>query len=206
MCLLKASASVLLSLVLPEQSPSLLEDLSLLAHPECLWTVLAVNCCRRTVLDPEPSERLTPVSQYLRGIASSLFIQRKNGDAILEVLKDRLAKSSNDDLFDDEKLTKTRLYHQTITTCQEVVESINLNVEFLQRLSKGQLSKLSDVAHAYEAPGISFWRQSLAEEEQQLGELRLQVVSLSKLAQERVREPQFDPETTTNWQQREAVY
>ena len=110
-CLIKTSASVLLSLFLPKESHSQLEESQFLAHPECLWTVLVVNGCPWGAMSTELSERLTPISQYFRGIAACLANQRLHGEMILDSLKTDLDTPGKDDLFDDENFTKSRLYH-----------------------------------------------------------------------------------------------
>ncbi|KAL9090058.1 MAG: hypothetical protein Q9159_002226 [Coniocarpon cinnabarinum] len=184
-CLLKASTSVLLSLVLPEESPLQREETRLLQDPQCLWTVLVINAGGQLALDAEPSERLAPISQYFRGVTACLINQRRNGEAILGFLKRHLTASMANDLLDDEELTNTRLYHQSITTCHELDESISLNVKFSQRLSQGQFSRLVSTAHAREGAGIAFWRHAVADEVQRLDELRLQVEGVSKMAKER---------------------
>ena len=156
-------------------------------HPECLWTVIVINSHSEVSLETERLERLTPLAQYFRAITACLPSQREHGEAILETLKELLTTSSDDDLFDDEDFTKSRLYHSIISTSHELVESITLNLNFMRRLSKRQLSDLCKGAHIHEKSGLVYWRQTLVEEVQQLQELRLRVSNLGKIAQERVR-------------------
>lgn len=76
----KSSSSVLLTLAIPERSVSREEELLLLKNPKGLWTVLAVNCSMRAFSDEETQKYLTPMAQYLRGIAVCLRTQRTNAE------------------------------------------------------------------------------------------------------------------------------
>ena len=59
-------------------------------------------------------------------------------------------------------------------------------MKFLRRLSKGQSSKIADIAHPRERIGIKYWKRMTNEEVRHLKELRVQVLGLHKTIQEKV--------------------
>lgn len=189
--LFKASSSVLLTLVLPEESSCHEEEIALLRNPQALWTVLVINGSSRSASDNELLEHLTPIAQYLRGITASLSAQRINVQSIFDALKDHLRKSDEDSLFDDEQFTKSRLYHWVVETCHELCGSIASNLRFVRRLLDNQINKLSSEAHIHETLGIAYWARRLEEEVFELDELQAQVHALREKVRESVSTPSF---------------
>lgn len=92
-CLYKASSSVLLTLVVPEENQTREEALELLALPEALWTVLVINGPMNRVdgFQQDPPEFLTPATQFLRGICGAIYSQRFRVGPILDQLRKRLS-------------------------------------------------------------------------------------------------------------------
>jgi hypothetical protein len=184
----KATTSVILTIAIPEESASRQEEIGLLKSPRGLWTVMVVNCPLRLAsdLEQEPSVHLTPIAQYLRGISLSVHTQRMNGEAIYDHLKERLGESEDGSLFDDERFTKSDLYHWTVKTCDELRESITSSQRFLTRSFKKQISQLCKYAHDSEKIGVEFWKMRLEGEIYALEELESQIVALNSQVQESV--------------------
>lgn len=185
--LFKTSSSVLLTLVLPEESTSHEEEIGLLGNPQALWTVLIVNGPARFALDYENLEHLSPCAQYLRGITASLYMQRTNGQHILEVLNDHLQVSDNDSLFDDELFTKSGLYHWVIKTCHELSGSVASNLKFVEKVLNSEIDDLCNRAHAHEKLGLSHWSRKMKEEIHELDNLQAETDMLREKVQESVR-------------------
>ena len=116
LCLYKASSSVLLTLVVPQEQPSREEELSLLTSPDALWNVIIVNGSWRMAMSSsrEPVEYQTPLTQFIRGICGAVVSQKTNMIPILHELKKRLRASENNSLFDDRLFSKSRMYHWII--------------------------------------------------------------------------------------------
>ncbi|RYN73045.1 hypothetical protein AA0120_g12654 [Alternaria tenuissima] len=182
----KASTSVLLTIAIPEESASRQEETDLLKSPKGLWTVMVVNHALRLTLDQdqEPVENLTPITQYLRGISLSVNTQTMSAEAIYDHLKEQLAESENDSLFDDEQFSKSELYHWTIKTCDELRESITSSQRFLTQAFNKQISQLCLESNDSEKIGVDFWKMQLDEEMYALEELRSQIVALNAQVQE----------------------
>jgi hypothetical protein len=187
--LFKAASSVLLTLVIPEESKSREEEVDLLRTPQALWTLLVVNCLSEFSSDHGPGQYLTPIAQYIRGIASSLFTQRMNAQSIFEALRDEVKLSDGRDIFDDENFTKSKLYHWAIKACDELSESIASSLRFIRRVQESQTDKLCREAHAHERLGVDYWAQQMKEEIFALEDLRAQILALTMQVQERVRIP-----------------
>ena len=94
--LYKASSSVLLTLVVPGEEKHREEAIDLLSKPEAFWNVLVVNSPTQIVpgSSPDPTEYLTPVAQFVRGISSAVSSQRLHTDSIFEELRKQLAESA----------------------------------------------------------------------------------------------------------------
>ena len=69
--------------------------MDLLANPEALWNVLVVNGPSQMGFDSsqDPTEFLTPVAQFVRGICSVVILQRLHIETIFEELRRKLAES-----------------------------------------------------------------------------------------------------------------
>lgn len=187
--LFKATSSVLLTLAIPEESESREEEVNLLRTPEALWTVLVVNCSSEFVSDHGPQQYLTPIAQYIRGIASSLSTQRINTQSIYDIIREGLKISDEGSIFDDEHFTKSTSYHWAVKTCDELDESIGSTLRFIRRLLNTQVDKLSREAHIYERHGVDYWAQKLREEVFALEDLQAQIMSMSAQVKESVRTP-----------------
>ena len=184
---LKASSSVLLTLVVPKESESREEETDLLRTPQALWTVLVVNCPSNLASDHGPPQHLTPISQYIRGMASCLVTQRINAQTIYEAIKDELNRCGGDSLFDDEHFTKSTLYHWAVKACDELAESISSSLRFLRKMLEIQVQKLCHESHEYEKLGVKYWMQQIDEEMFALEDMQSQIVALRVQVQESVR-------------------
>jgi hypothetical protein len=189
--LFKSSASVLLTLAIPEESESHEEEIRLLQYPQALWTVLVINSPPQFASDHEPAtaKHFTPVAQFIRGITSSLCMQRINAQSIYATLGDEVKHCSNGILFDDEHFTKSTLYHLAIKTCEELDASIAASLKFMQRTLDCHVIQLCHEAHAHERPGIDYWLQKMKEETFALEDLQAQINTLCSQVQESVRSP-----------------
>ncbi|KAK0612482.1 hypothetical protein B0T17DRAFT_543782 [Bombardia bombarda] len=189
--LCRSSSSVLLTFALPQQSPTRREELGLLSKPECLWSVLVLNCLQfRNAGDTDdsnnPSATLTPVAQFLHGIHSALHAHRINEQHILDILKEKIEESDDMSLFDDEHFSKTHLYHWAVKTCDGVCHSISSTLRFYDRIRSTSLLKpLVAAAHPSERAGIDLWFERCAEEILSLKELREEFISCRQDVQER---------------------
>ncbi|KAF2178421.1 hypothetical protein K469DRAFT_642743 [Zopfia rhizophila CBS 207.26] len=182
--LFKASFSVLLTLVIPEESRSREEEIKLLRLPQGLWTILVVNCPLRFVSDQEPEQHLTPIAQFLRGVTSSLHTQTTNAESIYEILREQLKSCEGGSLFDDEHFTKSTVYHWTIKACDELKEPFDSSLRFVKKFSSSQLLELRRDAHPQEKLGVNLWMRQMEDEIFVLEDLRAQVCALSTQAQE----------------------
>lgn len=185
--LFKASSSVLLTLVVPKESESREEETNLLRIPQALWTVLVVNCPSNLASDHGPPQHLTPISQYIRGMSSSLVTQRINAQTIYEAIKDELNRCEGGSLFDDEHFTKSTLYHWAVQACDELAESISSSLRFLRKMLETQVQKLCRESHAYEKLGVEYWMQRIDEEMFALEDMQSQIFALRVQVQENVR-------------------
>lgn len=95
-CLYKASSSVLLALVVPGEEEYREEAVDLLANCEAFWNVLVVNGPTQIGASSsrEPTEFMTPLAQFVRGVSGAVNSQRLHIDSIFEELKKQLAESA----------------------------------------------------------------------------------------------------------------
>jgi hypothetical protein len=184
---MKASSSVLFSLVLPDESLTREEEIALLRRPEALWTVLVVNGPPRFIADDEPREHLSPIAQYLRGITACLSVQKHNADTIFDALQHSFKEASNESLFDDELFSKSKIYHWIIEASYELCESITSSTRFIQRLQGNQIRRLVAGSHDCEKFGAAHWEKHLGEEVYELDELQARVQALRTKVHESVR-------------------
>ncbi|KAF2258987.1 hypothetical protein CC78DRAFT_537401 [Lojkania enalia] len=180
----QASSSVLLTIALPEEAISREEEVQLLQAPQGQWTVLVVNSSPWFSSNQSASQHLTPIAQYLRGVAFSLHTQRLNAESIYDTMRERLKDCYDGSLFDDEQYTKSALYHWTIRTCDELRESVSSSLRFLRRALDNQMNELCRNAHSYEKLGVDYWKQQLEDEIYNLEELQSQILALNLQAQE----------------------
>jgi len=185
--LYRASSSILITLVIPEESPTREEETKLLKSSQGLWTVLMINYPRKD--DQELNGYLTPISQFVRGIAAALVTQRHNAESICDFLRHELQSCDVDGLFDDEYFTKSNTYHRTIQGCSELKDSLDSTLRFMTKLDDGPIKELRGIAHPQEKPGVEHWVHSINEELFSLRELRAQIEGLNKRAQESVSIP-----------------
>ncbi|KAM5361041.1 hypothetical protein ACJZ2D_013368 [Fusarium nematophilum] len=185
--LCQVSSSVLLTFVLPEESTSRREELDFLTTPQALWTVLTINCMRRRgsnsgdVHEAPP----TPVAQFMAGIHGALQTQRLDEQHILDALRSRLAESDDMRLVDDDKFSKSHLYHWVVKTCDKVCHSISTTLRFIDRISRDFVTKLGAEGHAFKPPGIETWQEKWMQEVADLKELREEFLSCRQDVQER---------------------
>jgi hypothetical protein len=184
--LFKASVSVLLTLVVPEESVSRAEEIKLLKTPQALWTVLVVNSSS-TSNSYESRHFLTPIAQFVRGIVSSLQTQRVNALLIHNLLRDQLNSADNGDVFDDEKFTKSILYHWAIKTCDALIESLATTLRLIQGVLQSNVEKLCSEAHNQERVGVEHWQQQLKKEIFEMKDLHAQILALKGQVKESVR-------------------
>lgn len=177
-------------MAIPKESKSCEEETELLTSPEGLWTVLVVNCPSRFAAQHEPSQHLTPIAQYIRGVTASLYTQRINAESIYETLIDQIRDCGDHSLFDDEHFTKSTLYHWTIKTCDELRESIASSLRFVRRALDSQINGLCKGIHCREKLGVEYWKQNLEDEIYALEELQAQILALNAQVQESVGLPQ----------------
>jgi hypothetical protein len=187
-CLYKASSSVLLTLVFPEEQVSREEELSLLSNPEALWNVLVINAPWGLALGAnyEPAKFMTPVCQFIRGIYSCLKLNHGNVAAIFRELRAQLRASESDALFDDEAFSKSKLYHWMIKTCHDVSGSIDATLKFIRRFQSEELDALRAVAHPYEISGLACWVSRLRDETAELDALLSEVHGFKEQVRELV--------------------
>jgi hypothetical protein len=160
----KASSSVLLTLCTPEESVSREEEVCLLKTPQALWAVLVFNCASEFVSNHRAKQYLTPITQYVRGITSTICTQRINSESIYEYLKKWLKDSDLDSIFDDEHFTKSTSYHWAVKTCDELDQSISSTLRLIRRRMENQVDKLGREVHECEKVGIDYWTQQMKEE------------------------------------------
>lgn len=184
--LFRASSSVLLTLAEPVESKSHEEETSLLRNPEALWTVIVLNSPSNLGYDHEPAQYLTPIAQYVRGMASSVVTQRNNAQGIYDAVKGHLADNEGDGMFDDKNFTKSMLYHWAVQACDELAESISSSLRFLRKTLETNVKKLCTDAHVYEKLGIEYWMQRMDEELFALEDLESQIIALRGRVQENV--------------------
>ncbi|EWZ27770.1 hypothetical protein FOZG_18512 [Fusarium oxysporum Fo47] len=182
--LFRASSSVLLTLAEPVESKSHEEETSLLRNPEALWTVIVLNSPSNLGYDHEPAQYLTPIAQYVRGMASSVVTQRNNAQGIYDAVKGHLADNEGDGMFDDKNFTKSMLYHWAVQACDELAESISSSLRFLRKTLETNVKKLCTDAHVYEKLGIEYWMQRMDEELFALEDLESQIIAFRGRVQE----------------------
>ena len=185
--LFKASVSVLLTLAVPEESTTRKEEVELLSTPQALWTVLVVNSSSTFLSSAEPSQHLTPIAQFVRGVASSLYTQRVNALMIHNLLRNQLNTSDDGTIFDDENFTKSILYHWAIKTCDALSESLASSLRFIQGMLNRNVEKLCSEAHDQEKIGVDHWVQQLKKEIFELEDLHAQILAMKSQVQESVR-------------------
>jgi hypothetical protein len=184
--LFRASASTLLTIATTDESSSREEQRSFLKSPEGFWVVLAVNSPSRFAADEGPPEHLTPIAQYMRGVTSSLVVQRQNAESILDALREKIERSDGDSLFDDEKFTKSNLFHWTVRTCDELRNTISGTLRFMQRAKRSQIDWLRSEAPVSEKLGINYWTSQLDDEVFNLEDVQDQTAALNAQVQESV--------------------
>jgi hypothetical protein len=184
--LFRASASTLLTIATTDESSSREEQRSFLKSPEGFWVVLAVNSPSRFAADEGPPEHLTPIAQYMRGVTSSLVVQRQNAESILDALREKIERSDGDSLFDDEKFTKSNLFHWTVRTCDELRNTISGTLRFMQRAKRSQIDWLRSEAPVSEKLGINYWTRQLDDEVFNLEDVQDQIAALNAQVQESV--------------------
>jgi hypothetical protein len=145
-----------------------------------------VNSPSRFAADEGPPEHLTPIAQYIRGVTSSLAVQRQNAESILDGLHGKVERSHGDSLFDDEEFTKSNLYHWTIRICDELRNTISGTLRFMHRTKLLQIDGLRSEAHMSENLGIDYWTSQLDDEVFKLEDLQDQISALSAQVQESV--------------------
>jgi len=187
--LFKASVSVLLTLAVPEESTTRKEEVELLSTPQALWTVLVVNSCSTFLASAELRQHLTPIAQFVRGIASSLYTQKVNARMIHNLLRNQLNTSDDGTIFDDENFTKSILYHWAIKTCDALSESLASSLRFIQGMLNSNVEKLCSEAHDQEKIGVDHWVQQLKKEIFELEDLHAQILAMKSQVQESVRVP-----------------
>ncbi|KAF2680728.1 hypothetical protein K458DRAFT_87165 [Lentithecium fluviatile CBS 122367] len=180
--LFKATSSTLLTVCIPEESPTKQEEVNLLHSLQGFWTVLVVNCIPGFA--SAHTEHLTPVAQYIRGLTSSLVTLRMSTQSILDALRVKLDACEGRDLFDDENFTKSTLYHWTVRTCEELRNTNSSTIRFVRRLIPTHVRKVAGMANASESSGIAFWTDQLEEELSNLEDLQDQVSALKTQVQE----------------------
>jgi hypothetical protein len=185
----KSCASALLTLVVPEESPSREEEIKLLKNPQALWTVLIVNGIRPFAFDHTSAQYSTPLSQFIRGITSSVCTQRKNAQSIYDAISNTLKSHDDDSLFDDEGYTKSATFHFAVRACNELEASVDSSLKFIRRVVNGPIRLFCDDAHVYEKLGIDFWSRKLDEDIFALTDLQAQIKTLRSQVQESVRTP-----------------
>lgn len=182
----KTASSVMLTLVDPEESTLNEEEISLLANPCALWTVLVMNGPNQLTLDFEPLQHLSPCAQFLRGITASLTMQRTNGQHILDTLNGRLESSEDDSLFDDEAFTKSAVHHWAIRISHELSGSIAINLEHIETVLQSEIKMLIENSHKHEEIGIAYWSRKMKEETSSLARLGKETRMLREKVQENV--------------------
>jgi hypothetical protein len=188
LCLYKASSSVLLTLVLPEEQDSREEEMNLLSNPEALWNVLVINAPWGLALGAnyESVKFLTPVCQFVRGIYSCLKLNHTNIAAIFWELKTQLRGSESEVLFDDESFSKSKLYHWMIKTCHDITGSIDTTLKLICRFESDNLDSLRALAHPYEMSGLTCWVSKLRDETAELDSLLSEVHGFKEQVRELV--------------------
>lgn len=186
--LFKASSSVLLTLVVPEIQPSRREEQCLLETPQARWTVIVVSGSWQmaSASSTHPVEYLSPIAQFVRGICGTVVSQRVNAVPIVQNLKERLDRTENDSLFDDEQFTKSRVYNWAIRMCRQLSDSIHASLRFLKDVQTNRLPRFVSAAHPYEKPALEFWNKRLRDEIHELEGLLDEIKSLREHACESV--------------------
>jgi hypothetical protein len=185
--LFKTSSSVLLTLSVPEESEFHEEEVNLLKVPEALWTLLVVNCSSEVTFDHRTRHHFTPIAQYIRGIASSLYTQKNHAQSIYDALKAELKDCEGESIFDDENFTKSNSYHWAVKTCDELNESLVSSLRFIRRMMISQVDELHIKAHICEKLGVDYWLQQLKEEIFELEDMQAQILALRSQVLESVR-------------------
>ena len=187
-CLYKASSSVLLTLVLPEEQESREEEMSLLSNPEALWNLLVISAPWGLALGAvyESVKFLTPVCQFVRGTYSCLKLNHINIAAIFQELKTQLRGSESEVLFDDESFSKSKLYHWMIKACHDISGSIDATLKFIRRFENDNLESLRALAHPYEISGLTYWVSKLRDESAELDSLLSEVHGFKEQVRELV--------------------
>jgi len=188
LCLYKASSSVLLTLVLPEEQESREEEMNLLSNPEALWNILVINAPWGLALgtNHESVKFMTPLCQFIRGVYSCLELNHENVARIFKELKTQLRASESEVLFDDESFSKSKLYHWMIKTCHDVSGSIDTTLKFVRRFENENLDALKAVAHRYEASGLEFWVSKFRDQSAELDSLLSEVHGFKEQVRELV--------------------
>jgi hypothetical protein len=184
--IVRASSSVLLTLAIPEESVSREEEINLLRNPQALWIVLTANCPVRFGSEYTPAEHSTPIAQFVRGVTAAVRTQTLNAQSIYDRLSGDLHSGDLEGLFDDERFTKSNLYHRVVKTCEELEGSIAASLRFMKRAFATHLTKLCAQAHAYETVGVDYWVQQLEDEMFALEELQAQISLLCSQVREKV--------------------
>ena len=182
--LITACTSVLLTLVIPEECPSREEAVALLKEPQALWAVLVVNSPSTFTQEGDATQHMTPIAQYIRGVANCLSVQHSHAGSIFTSLKVQLEQNDDNVLFDDERITNSRLYHRVIKTCHLLNNSITSSIRFIERFRGTQTQRLWREAHEYEADGITHWCRQLESEVDALEDMAQQITSLRETVQE----------------------
>lgn len=189
--LFKSTSSTLLTVCLPEKSPFKAEDLDLLGSLTRFWVVLAVNCVPGFATDKDADQHLAPITQYIRGITSSLVTARLSTQSILDALKNKLDACENGELFDDENFAKSTLFHWTVRTCEQLRTTNKSSLRFVRRILPTHVQKFANMAHSSERIGIAFWTSQLEDELMKLDDLQDQISALSTQVQESVPLPRL---------------
>lgn len=163
------------------------EEIQLLSTPQALWTVLVVNSSPTFTSSYEPQQHLTPIAQFVRGIASLLYTHRFNAQLIVNLLKEQVVSCDDESIFDDENFTKSTLYHWIIKTCDTLSESLAFNLRFIQGVFNNKVEKLCSEAHDLEKMGVDYWVDQVKKEISELEDLQAQILFMKSQVQENVR-------------------
>jgi hypothetical protein len=185
----KTSSSVLLTLAIPEESISREEEIQLLRDPRALWTVLAINCPVPFTQNQKSAYDATPVAQFIRGVTSSLHTQAKNTELMYDALNDILKSHDSDNLFDDDKYTKSTAFHFGVRACNDIEASITSSLQYIRRMLITHITPICNNAHAYEKIGVEYWSNRMEEKIFALEQLQAVIATLRSQVQESVRIP-----------------
>lgn len=188
--LCQITSSVLLTFFLPEKSTLRLEEIGFLNTEKVLWNILTIDCTKRGIFesdsDDEHAIQLTPVAGLLAAIHGAICVQIHDERRVLEGLNDYLRELDDDDLFDDEHFTKSKLYHWTIQKCDLLCLSLSSTLQFLDKLPKNLVQGVKPKVHPSEIVGIEHWEKSWVEDAHDLRELREEFLACRQGVQERV--------------------